>query len=98
MPLSAARSVNDWCCLESTTAFALTVRRNEVAWQLAGASACGPIQRQETTGLVVGIGKIDRLKTVVSTRFGARRTLTVQVKPVDMFGNLLGPGRGGAGS
>lgn len=66
----------------------------EVVWQIAGAGACGIIQRQEITGLVVGIGKIDRLKTVVSTKPGPGSIVTVQVKPIDMFGHLLGPGRG----
>lgn len=81
--------------LASTTRFN-RVGTYEVVWELAGASACGPIQRQEITGLVVGIGKIDRLKTAVTIKPGPRETVTVQVKPVDMLGNLLGPGRGGA--
>jgi len=67
----------------------------QVAWELAGASACGPIQRQEITGIVVGIGKIDPRKTLVSVRPGPRGTAAVRIKPVDAYGNLLGPGRGG---
>lgn len=66
----------------------------QVTWQISGASACGPIQRQEITGLVVAFGKIDRQKTVVSTKLGPRGAVTVRVKPVDAFGNLLGPGQG----
>ena len=78
--------------LASTTRFD-RVGSYEVVWQFAGASACGPIQRQEITGLVVGIGKIDRAKTLVSTRLDPRGIVTVQFKPVDLFGNLVGPGR-----
>jgi hypothetical protein len=66
----------------------------QVVWEFAGAGACGPIQRQEISGLVVGIGKIDRAKTRVSTKIDPGGTITVQVKPLDSFGNLLGPGRG----
>ena len=67
----------------------------QVTWELAGESACGPIQRQEITSLVVGIGKIDRLKSEVKVKPGPRGTLTMQVKPVDKFGNFFGPGQGG---
>jgi hypothetical protein len=66
-----------------------------VRWELAGDSACGPIQRQEITSVVVGIGKIDRLKSEVKVKPGPRGTLTMQVKPVDEFGNFFGPGQGG---
>lgn len=63
----------------------------QVVWQIAGASACGPIQRQEITGIVVGIGKIDRNKTVATVKPGPRGTLAVRIKPIDLGGNLLGP-------
>jgi hypothetical protein len=67
----------------------------QVQWQLAGASACGPIQRQEITGVVMELAKIDPRKTLVSVTPGPRGTATVRVKPVDLYGNLVGPGRGG---
>lgn len=77
----------------ATTGRLSRVGAYQVVWQIAGASACGPIQRQEITGIVVGIGKIDRAKTVATLKPGPRGTLAVRVKPVDLGGNLLGPGQ-----
>ena len=65
----------------------------QVVWQVAGESACGPIQRQELSSILVGIGQIDRERTAISTEFVRRGLLAVRVKPIDLGGNLLGPGQ-----
>jgi hypothetical protein len=64
----------------------------EMLWQIDGPTACGPVKRQERGTIVVYPGKLDPAKSAIRvTRVsGALSRLTV--RPVDAFGNLLGPG------
>lgn len=65
----------------------------QVVWQVVGESACGPIQRQEISSIHVGIGRIDRPRTAIRAKPLRRGLLAVRVKPIDIRGNLLGPGQ-----
>lgn len=64
---------------------------HQVTWQLAGNSACGPVQRQEVSSVSVGFAAADPGRSELKVIPGPRGTLLARFKPVDRFGNLLGP-------
>ena len=68
----------------------------QVAWEIAGNSSCGPVQRQELGAFVVALGKIDVVASKLTQATGPRSTMIVTIKPTDAAGNLLGPGMAGS--
>lgn len=64
-----------------------------ITWQIAGAGACGPVQREELSTILVTPANADRARTKVEVVPGRRGTFAVRVTPLDPFGNHIGPGR-----
>jgi hypothetical protein len=58
--------------------------------RIAGNSNCGPVQRQELGGFVVGLGRIDPVASRLSQAIGSCGAVIVTIKPADAAGNLLG--------
>jgi hypothetical protein len=66
----------------------------QVKWQVSGPSACGRIQREALTSILVNHARFDPRKTEITFSPGPRGKASVRIKPVDANGLLLGPGRG----
>jgi hypothetical protein len=67
-----------------------------LTWQVAGASACGPLLRQETASLTVSLGRLDLDASQLRQRRGPLGAVLVSLRPADARGNLLGPGQASA--
>ena len=65
----------------------------KLTWEISGKGACGPVQRREFADVVIGLGKLDRERSIVSRLPAPAGSMVVRFKPVDRSGNLLGPGR-----
>lgn len=69
----------------------------DLLWRIEGATACGPILRQEISTLLVFPANVDPVHSPVTPEPGrpGTGTVTITVRPADAEGNLLGPGLAG---